>query len=524
MPRTRLIVATLVVGLVAVACGGDTEPSDSGAQTGLSVDTAAAPVADAGGGAVEAPAVAELSAVESVRLGARFGWCTDVQGAWDSTADALSATIAVVAAYYEALLTADTATDDLDRAEAAERAAALEQLVDDALDRYTAVIAAATGQPRTAATGLLQMVEGVATADAGGTQAVAYQRAREAHAAAASEADMTLLREFFGIQRYWKLEADERAAQLGLPLPAAVHATLKVRELLYPPRRTAAQEQNVAEWVGDAVVAMVAGTEYPEAVQEAVHFTTLVPSYAHLLSIDIGPAADAYAAEAAVYETVIGEAVDAALEAFAAAYDSATATGGSLDEDALWAARVQAGEAAGVAARAIFKDAVERLGDARVVAVAASDEAIAAVSAEDRDLINAEMRFYGGGALNAGWAAYGAVRDAAGAASGALYEAQEAAAESARRAHLEALPRALPEAVTETAAAARAEGLASAVIADLMLYQLGAGMFDPGDMYSLPSFTPNGLWSFLTSAVAAETLIRSQAWRALQQSLADDCQ
>lgn len=523
MPRTRLIVATLVVGLLAVACGGDdTEPSDSSAQVGLSADAAATSGADAGDGAETAPVV-EL-AVEPVRLGARFGWCTDVQGAWDSAANSLSATIGVVAAYYEALLAADNATDDLDRAEAAERAAALEQLVDDALDGYAAVIAAATGEPRTAATDLLQVVEGVATASAGGSQAVAYQRARDAYTAVASEADMTLLEEFFGIQHYWKLEVDERAGQLGLPLPAAVAATLKVRELLYPPRRTAAQEQNVAELVGNAVERMVSSTGYPEAVQEAVHFTTLVPKYAHLLTIDIGPAADAYAAEAAVYETVIAEAVDAALGAFATAYDSAAAAGDSLDSDTAWGARGQASEAAEVAARAVFEDAVERLEVARVGAVAASDEALAAVSADDRNFIDGEIRYYSGGALNAGWAAYGAVNDAAEAAGGSLYEAQEAAAESARQAHIEALPRALPEALTETAAAARAEDLTSAVIADLMLYLLEAGIFDPGDMYSLPSFTPNGLWPFLASAVPAETLIRSQAWRALQQSLADDCQ
>ena len=118
------------------------------------------------------------------------------------------------------------------------------------------------------------------------------------------------------------------------------------------------------------------------------------------------------------------------------------------------------------------------------------------------------------------------MENAAEAVAAPLLAAQEAAAETARLTAREALSRDLAAAVVETAAAGPARRVsASAVIADLMLYQLEAGMFDPGDMsYVRPSFTPSGLWPFLASAVPAETLIRSQAWRALQQSLADDCQ
>ena len=524
MPGSRLIAATLVVALVAVACGGDdidvAEPLEQqpvvngGESAAVDRDVASSDVAEA---------ATPPAPVESVRLGARFGWCTDVQGAWDSAADSLSATIGVVASYYEALLAADNATDDLDRAEAAERAAALQQHLDDALDGYLAVLAAASREPRTAATDLLQVAQGVATGAGGGTQAVAYGRARGAYAAAAGEADMTLLEEFFGIQHYWKLETGERAEQLELPLPAAVHATLNIRELLDPHRIDRAAVFNALETAYGAVQRVVlADDTYEERIGHAAEWLTRYENYEHLLSEDIQPAIDAYAAEAGSYETVIADALDAALEAVSVLYAEAEAA--DLDVDERIAVQRTAAAAAEEIAWEHLTEAKERLQAASRAARAARKAAHDEASDETRDLIWAATVDADDAAYTAHQQARWGVGNAAEAVAEPLFAAQEAEAEAARNAAREALARDLSAAVVETAAAARGESLASAVIADLMLYQLETGMFDPGDMYVRPSFTPNGLGPFLTSAVPAETLIRSQAWRALQQSLADDCQ
>ena len=301
-----------------------------------------------------------MAPVESVRLGARFGWCPDVQGAWDSAAASLSATIGVVAAYYEALLAADTAADDLDRAEAAARAAALERQLDDGLDGYFAVIAASSAEPRTAATDLLQVAEGIATATSGdGTQTVAYQRARTAYTAAAGEADMALLEEFFGIQRYWKLDPDERVEQLGLPLPAAVHATLKVRELLDPPRLDASLVFNALDTAYGVVYRVVRDSNYAEPVGNAADWLTRVEAYEHLLSEDTQPAIDAYEAEAGSYETVIADALDTALDAVSVLYAEAEAA--DLDVDERIAVQRTAAAAAEEIVWELLTDAKQRL-------------------------------------------------------------------------------------------------------------------------------------------------------------------
>lgn len=150
MLRARFIVATLAVALLAAACGGD-DPEDDPA--GLKADTST--VSEVATEDIDSPSDSTESATPEqadsdaeraaepdpatqpgpepepvpVRLGGRFGWCSDVQEDFDEMAEHQAAVAAAEADLQDALETLDASTDELDQVEAQrDRDAAAEQL------------------------------------------------------------------------------------------------------------------------------------------------------------------------------------------------------------------------------------------------------------------------------------------------------------------------------------------------------------------------------------------------------------
>ena len=72
----------------------------------------------------------------------------------------------------------------------------------------------------------------------------------------------------------------------------------------------------------------------------------------------------------------------------------------------------------------------------------------------------------------------------------------------------------------EAARASRAEGLAAAVVAEAVVNQFDSGRIK----VHLADLVPGTFVYFVVSAVVVESLIRSDAWAALQQSLTEACQ
>ena len=84
----------------------------------------------------------------------------------------------------------------------------------------------------------------------------------------------------------------------------------------------------------------------------------------------------------------------------------------------------------------------------------------------------------------------------------------------------EALAKDARDAAVEAARASRAEGLAAAVVADAVVNQFHSGRIEVHPM----GLAPATFVYFVVSAVVVESLIRSDAWAALQQSLTEACQ
>ena len=516
MPRSRLIAATLIAGLAAVACGDDTDPSNSGGQAAQRADPAAATsAAGAGDGAEAAPTVVEVAPVESVRLGTRFEWCPSVQDAWVRNTDGLSSVLGAVASYHQALLAVDRATDDLDRAEALEHADELEQDLDTAIDGYLALYLV-RDIPAGVAQGFVLQVNGLIAGDTGGTVAVAYERALDAYRSAATQQDMTLLEEFIDIYFIEMLDRDGFEQQLELPMPPAVTAALQARAAVDPPPPSSEppEELAIARQVADR--ASIVTGRYAEAAGEAADFISRVPSYAHLLDTDIQPAVDAYAVEAAAYKTLVAEVFAAALEEVTAVYDAADS---DPDSD-VRGVEAQAAEATTSVVAELVEDALQRLEAARVAAFEARDAAIEEVPVGTRNLIHTAINQASSDAGAADRRARGLIDSAVDAETRALFETQQAAADAARENTGAVFAQDPLTTVATAAQTARAAGLDSAVVAELMLYELQANLFDSRNN----RFKPRGLMRLLVAAVTTETLIRSEAWRVLQQSLADDCQ
>ncbi len=173
MPRTRLIAAALIVGLLAVACGGD-DTDDRGdalpfAETGTAVREATGATTT-----TTATAVAERALEPPPRLGNRFEWCAELQAIWDDVHTAqlrLDQAIDTEAAALEAW---QAATDDLDRAEAAA-----------ALDAASAAAANAfddTEDNMWQAVRVLQIAEDYHSGSSSSAEGIAYARAWQAFA------------------------------------------------------------------------------------------------------------------------------------------------------------------------------------------------------------------------------------------------------------------------------------------------------------------------------------------------------
>ena len=191
MPRTRLIVLTLVVGLLAVACGGDdSTPADSPANARPVTSTTSQTGSE---GSLEPDATSEVVAQPDsrarpvrVELGSRFEWCAQTQAAWDAHIAASEVAAATAEALSAAVATRAAATDELDKAEA-------DAALEDAQDAYHDARADADAQADAAIEPLLQSADLEADEHRDETLDIAYTRAWEAFASEASPAELALM-------------------------------------------------------------------------------------------------------------------------------------------------------------------------------------------------------------------------------------------------------------------------------------------------------------------------------------------
>lgn len=121
MARTRsIIVAMLAISVLAVGCGGDESAEEGPQATEPEVTTSDEPTtaSDSTEPAEQAaPAPAEPEPAPA-RLGDRFPWCADAQVTWDYLAETSAQLEAAETTLQEAQGAVDSASDDLDRAEA----------------------------------------------------------------------------------------------------------------------------------------------------------------------------------------------------------------------------------------------------------------------------------------------------------------------------------------------------------------------------------------------------------------------
>ena len=150
MPKTRfLIVAMLAVAVLAAACGGDdaTDEPEDDAQT-AAVSEVTASVGDQSATTTsETPIPAEAApepAPEPVRLADRFSWCSTHQRTWDRLAELQLRADDMEAARLNAQAALDTATDELDIAEAVQAVESAEESYRDFVPTYRDVLRDAT--------------------------------------------------------------------------------------------------------------------------------------------------------------------------------------------------------------------------------------------------------------------------------------------------------------------------------------------------------------------------------------------
>lgn len=163
----------LALGLLS-ACGGDDEPDSIAidAEIEITAERDSAPTSTAAeSDAMAAPDTAAAS--ERVQLGNRFDWCADVQRVWDELDEAAVALAAAEVELDEAWRAQDSATDELDIAEATDAMFAADERFIVALSDYDSVAEQAVE--------LLHLARGAAGT---GTDAVAFRRAWEALTAA----------------------------------------------------------------------------------------------------------------------------------------------------------------------------------------------------------------------------------------------------------------------------------------------------------------------------------------------------
>ena len=186
MPWTRLtFVAMLAAALLAAGCGGDDateEPEDAVSAVTTDGDRPATTTTSDSAAQPEPTDAAPQPVL--VRLGARFGWCADIQRTWDWLAEIQGQVDAVEAARLDAQAALEAATDDLDRAEALQALESAERsyILDfvpafrDAMDEVT------------------RLLEPDWRSNSGETEAIAVERAREAFYAAAAPTLVDLMK------------------------------------------------------------------------------------------------------------------------------------------------------------------------------------------------------------------------------------------------------------------------------------------------------------------------------------------
>ena len=335
-------------------------------------------------------------------------------------------------------------------------------------------------------------------AGAEGSKGVAYTRARESYEAGASPQDSTLLSEFEAIRRAQDL--DEVARLQALPLSPAVKAAIDFAAVRTVSRAVQLPSFDPVGSARTAVKSASRATDYQDQVIAAADAEAETSVYGHLLNVDLATAARAYVEASADYPTTIRLAFEAATTAF----NNATEEPHSAAYDA---------------ARAVFEEAVTALKPAEDAYSQAYAAAWDAASEETKANVRDLRRETDEARKAASASAWAGLEDARNAVSSQAEEAVRAAREAIDVAAREALVKDSREAAVEAARASRAEGLAAAVVAEVV------NQFDSGRIEVHPmGLAPATFVYFVVSAVVVESLIRSDARAALQQSLTKACQ
>ena len=195
MPRNRFILATLAFVLIAAACGGDdSDPADQAADArpesfttsdsgsgdsseadpdGTQQDAAASdsasdaePLDSTSGTEPQDSSQPETFSQPVVLLGDRFAWCSDVQSVWATYELTFANLWTFQADHEEALAAFESATDELDRAEARQ---ALDELERSSTEPY--------GKHREALSEAVYQLRRARRASGDRPEEIAYQRA-----------------------------------------------------------------------------------------------------------------------------------------------------------------------------------------------------------------------------------------------------------------------------------------------------------------------------------------------------------
>ena len=193
MARTRfVVVAMLAAVLLAAGCGGDdTPPEPEYSQTPSVTEPATGDLVGPGTTTVRdsaqrtdqliAGAVGEAASAAPPRLGDRFSWCADIPAIWARQAQAQARADAAEAAYLAAMDVYDSATDELDKAEAS-------HIAESALDHYEDLRSDLEDATSDA---VKLLTPGFSGADE--TRGIALERARDAYRASADPIVLRLL-------------------------------------------------------------------------------------------------------------------------------------------------------------------------------------------------------------------------------------------------------------------------------------------------------------------------------------------
>ena len=485
MSRTRLLAALVVVVVVASACGGDGGGgADPAAEPATVVPTSAAePVADRR----DIERLGTGAEFGGVQLGERFAWCGDAEDAWRRNLDALGVALAAVVDHNEAVVALNDASDELDRAEAIEQLDELEERAEDLIGDY-----------HRRASALYTQI-GELNAGAEGSRGVAYTRAVEAFEAGASPQELALLREFEAI---WRLRDLDGVARLeGLALSPAVEAAIGFASVRAVRRAVELPSFDTVRNATRAVNLSIKNTDFQRQVIAAAVAHAEVSVYGHLMDTDLTTAARAYLEASAdhsetitlAYQAAEAAADDAAGEARSAAYD---------------------------AAQVVFTEAVAALKSAEDAYMQAYEAAWDAAAEQTRAAVR-DLRRTTKEARDGAWAsARAGLDDARHAVTSQADQRVRAARDATEAAADEALATDARETAAEAARASRAEGLVAAVVAEAVVNQFDSGRIRVHTM----DLTPTTFAYFVVRAVAVESLIGSDAWAALQQSLAEACQ